>query len=35
MRVLLDEIVADPKIAALLGRLAQARRPASPLTPDL
>jgi len=35
MRLLLDEIVADPKIAALLGRLAQARRPASPLTPDL
>jgi 4-alpha-glucanotransferase len=35
MSLLLDEIVADPEIAALLGRLAQARRPASPLTPDL
>jgi 4-alpha-glucanotransferase len=35
MRRLLDEIFADPEIAALLGRLAQARRPASPLTPDL
>jgi 4-alpha-glucanotransferase len=35
MRKLLDEIVADPEIAALLGRLAQARRPASPLTSDL
>ena len=35
MSKLLDEIFADPEIAALLGRLAQARRPASPLTPDL
>jgi 4-alpha-glucanotransferase len=35
MSLLLDEIVADPEIAALLGRLAQARRSASPPTPDL